>query len=500
MYLKGCWTLVATLLDESGLSGTTPYSVMKGDSSLAAGTGYFVEENVSKEFTNSDGTTTTKTGVRLYIPIPKDLDSAEITVNASDTDHTSTQKFTFKIDETAPTLDKLIGNGLGFDETEADKKFKSIEDSNYRFTISGSSYDLMSGVKNIVFYYMRKNGTTGTIGTDVVMDPMIWSDEQASKVTMDSTIKAIPFTQGDDTYYLYAKSYSGSATTDTFTSGIAYDDHVRKGGLVYIDGVLRTITKLESNTVTFTPALSESKSSVSADFPIAQVIDNSASEKVESYSGAKITFESGDDGDGMPESFSKSSSTWTWDAAIRSNNMPDGPVSLVILAFDNAGNVAERIINTKITNNAPRIAKVFLGTDLNGDENYTNSSSIEELVEYDILGAEGTEKSAYELDFTATTTVKNVATPKFKNGIFTIKNGLAVVPEFVGGNGDIGMVLNNAATENGAVSKETAGPKWYSKTSAGTVVTTTDSDRNCRRNAQRNECKLQDVLLCRSQK
>ena len=486
MYLKGNWTLVATLLDESGLSGTTPYSVMKGDSSLAAGTGYFVEENVSKEFTNSDGTTTTKTGVRLYIPIPKDLDSAEITVNASDTDHTSTQKFSFKIDETAPTLDKLTGNGLGFDETNESKKFKSIEDSNYRFTISGSSFDSVSGVKNIVFYYMRKNGETGTIAENVVMDPMSWNNAPASKVKMDGTVKAIPFTQGNDTYYLYAKSYSGSATTDTFTSGTAYDAHVRLGGLVYIDGVLRTITGKTGETVTFTPSLSEAKTSVTADFPIAQVIDNSASEKIESYSGDTFTFESGDDGDGMPESFSKSASTWTWDAAIRSNNMPDGPVSLVILAFDNAGNVAGRTIKTKISNNAPRIAKVFLGTDLNGDGNYTNSSSIEELVEYDILGAEGTEKSAYELDFTATTTVKNVATPKFKNGVFTIKNGLAVVPEFVGGNGDIGMVLNNAATENGAVSKGTAGTKWYSKTSAGTVVTTTDSDNNAVPTASKN--------------
>ncbi|BDC96777.1 hypothetical protein TRSA_18760 [Treponema saccharophilum] len=478
MYLKGNWTLVATLLDESGLSGTTPYSVMKGDSSLAAGTGYFVEENVSKEFTNSDGTTTTKTGVRLYIPIPKDLDSAEITVNASDTDHTSTQKFSFKIDETAPTLDKLTGNGLGFDETNESKKFKSIEDSNYRFTISGSSFDSVSGVKNIVFYYMRKNGETGTIAENVVMDPMSWNNAPASKVKMDGTVKAIPFTQGNDTYYLYAKSYSGSATTDTFTSDTAYDAHVRLGGLVYIDGVLRTITGKTGETVTFTPSLSEAKTSVTADFPIAQVIDNSASEKIESYSGDTFTFESGDDGDGMPESFSKSASTWTWDAAIRSNNMPDGPVSLVILAFDNAGNVAGRTINTKISNNAPRIAKVFLGTDLNGDGNYTNSSSIEELVEYDILGAEGTEKSAYELDFTATTTVKNVATPKFKNGIFTIKNGLAVVPEFVGGNGEIGMVLNNAATSKAVVTKGTASTTWYAKTSAGSVVTTTDSENN----------------------
>ena len=482
MYLKGNWTLVATLLDESGLAPETPYSVKQGDNDLA----FFVEENVSKEFINSDGSKATKNGVRLYIPIPKDSDSVEITVNASDTDHTSTQKFSFKIDETAPTLDKLTGNGLGFDETNESKKFKSIEDSNYRFTISGSSFDSVSGVKNIVFYYMRKNGETGTIAEDVVMDPMSWNNAPASKVKMDGTVKAIPFTQGNDTYYLYAKSYSGSATTDTFTYGKAYDAHVRLGGLVYIDGVLRTITGKTGGTVTFTPSLSEAKTSVTADFPIAQVIDNSASEKIESYSGDTFTFESGDDGDGMPESFSKSASTWTWDAAIRSNNMPDGPVSLVILAFDNAGNVFGRTINTKISNNAPRIAKVFLGTDLNGDGNYTNSSSIEELVEYDILGAEGTEKSAYELDFTATTTVKDVATPKFKNGIFTIKNGLAVVPEFVGGNGDIGMVLNNAATENGAVSKGTAGTKWYSKTSAGTVVTTTDSDNNAVPTASKN--------------
>ena len=490
MYLKGCWTLVATLLDETRLGGEniTPYSVMIGETPLSAGTGYYVENNVHQ--TGDDDIE--KNGVRLYIPIPKDSESVEITVNASDAEHTSTQKYTFKIDEQAPTLDKLTGNSLAFDAADEAKKCKSVEDSNYRFTLAGSSYDSVSGVKNIVFYYMRKQGTTTpmkstTSANDKVLDPMTWNDETASKVAMDD-LTPIEFTQEDDTYYLYAKTYSGTATADTFIPDTAYDAHVRNGGLVYIDGVLRTITKIEEKEIevdgekkkqlvtTFTPALSAPKTSVTAYFPIAQVIDNSASEKVDSYSGETFTIGSGDDGDDMPESFTKSGSTWTWDAAIRSNNMPDGPVSLVILAFDNAGNVFGKTINTKITNKAPRIAKVFLGTDLNGDGNYTNSDSIEELVEYDILGAEGKEQSAHELDFNATTPGKNNTTvKKYKNGIFTIKDGLAVVPEIVGGNGEIAMILDTSATSPDAVPKSAA-KTLITKTSAGTVVTEKNDD------------------------
>ena len=450
MYLKGNWTFVATLLDETSV---TSYNVKVNGSPLTENEGYFVKSGVTAEVELKDGSKTTKKGVTLFIPIPKpaansETDTVEITVSADDTENHTEQTFDFKIDETAPSFDKLSGNGTLI----ADNKLDAIEDSNYHFMLDGEAEDNGSGVKNVVFYFMRKNGTTGTIGTDVVMDPMITTGTDDSKVNMKDAqgkdaLTALEYTQGNDKFYLYANSYSGSATTDTFTSGSDYDAHVRKGGLVQIDGVLRTITGKSGTTVTFTPSLTEAKENVTAYFPIAQVIDNPATEKVSSYSTNPFTFERGDDGDNMPESFS-GKATKTWSAEIRSANMPDGPVSIVILAFDEAGNVAGKTINTKITNNAPRLAKVFFGTDLSGDKKFTNSSSLTEIVEYDILGAEGATQSSYTLDFNEK--LENESA-KYPAGVFTIKNGLAVIPELTGGNGDVGMVLNTSATSAAAV-------------------------------------------------
>ena len=434
MYLRGYWTLVATVVDETEVK---TYSVLKGSTALTEGSGYFVESGVTDSSTG-------KKGYRLYIPIPKDSGSVEITINASDNEHDSSLTYSFNIDETAPTLEKLTGNGTSFESDD----FESIEDDNYQFIVAGSSTDEGSGVENILFYYMRKNGTTGTITDEVVMDPMITSSTDDAKVAM-SDLTERTFAQGSDEFTLYAKEYTGTATTETFTSDSAYDAHVRIGGVVEIDGILHTISAISGNTVTFSPSLSAAKTSFTAYFPIAQVIDNSATEKVKSYSANPFTFEKGDDGDKMPESFSKSGKTWTWDATIHSTNMPDGPASLVILAFDSAGNVAGKTINTKITNNAPRLAKVFLGTDLSGDGKYVNSSSLTEIVEYDILGAEGATQKTYTLDFTEKQS--DGTTAKYSAGTFKIKNGLAVIPELTGGNGDIGMVLSTSATSATAV-------------------------------------------------
>ncbi|MBQ8013456.1 MAG: hypothetical protein IJ257_03535 [Treponema sp.] len=432
LYLRGHWTLVATLLDETSVTG---YSVLKGGASLTAGSDYYVETGISESGKN---------GVRLYIPIPKDSSNVELTVNAQDAEHTASQTFSFNIDETAPSLDSLKGNGTDFTSDD----FESIEDSNYQFIVSGSSTDEGSGLKHILFYYMRKAGKTqDSIAENVVMDPMITSGTEDSKIDMSSLTER-QFTQKNETFSLYASVRSGTATTDTFTADSSFDAHVRVGGLVEIDGILHRISEINGNTLTFTPSLAAAKTdSFEAYFPIAQVIDNSATEKVKSYSANPFTFDKGDDDDKMPESFSKSGKTWTWDATIHSTNMPDGPASLVILAFDNAGNVAGKTINTKITNNAPRLAKVFLGTDLSGDGKYVNSESLTEIEEYDILGAEGITQATYTLDFTEMADGK----AKYPKGIFTIKNGLAVIPELTGGNGDIGMVLKTDATSATAV-------------------------------------------------
>ena len=422
MFLRGQWYLEVTLLDETAV---TSYSVQENTTSLTAGREYYVQSNV-------EDTSINKNGYRLYIPIDKDSDSVSYTITANDAEHTATQTFSFRLDNTAPTLESLTGNGQDL------AKNGIIEDSNYVYTVGGKSEDSGSGVERVLFYFMRKSGTTkDKITNEVLLDPMITTGTDKSKIAL-STLTPLPVKQENETFYLYAKEQTSSATTNTFTLTSA-DSSIRTGGLIYIDGLYRKITKLDGTTVTFEPAMSEAKTSVTAYFPIAQVIDNTATEKVKSNSANPFTFESGDDGDEMPETFSKTGTTWTWDATIHSYNMPDGPVTLVMLAFDAAGNVNGTSFNLTIANNAPRLAKVWLGTDLNGDGKYTSDSTLEEIVEYNILNAEGIEQKTYTLDFTETVSDKD-STLKYPAGKFTIKNGLAVIPEFTGGNGTIGMI------------------------------------------------------------
>lgn len=463
MYLRGQWYLVLDILDETGVSSLT---VKDSNSVLAEGTGYYVA-TINDGDSGITDSSTNKKGRKVFIPISSSSASVSYTATAVDADatgHSQTTTFSFNIDNDAPSMENITANGSSVDSAD----FTSIEDSNYQFILSGSSTDEGSGVEHILFYYMRKKGTTGTIGTNVVMDPMITSGTEDSKVLMTSLTERT-FTQGSETFTLYAKAYSGSATTETFTSDSAYDAHVRVGGIVEIDGILHTISDISGNTVTFSPSLTAAKTSFTAYFPIAQVIDNSATEKVASYSANPFTFEKGDDGDSMPESFSKSGKTWTWDATIHSTNMPDGPVSLVILAFDNAGNVAGKTINTTITNNAPRLAKVFLATDLNNNNKFED----DEFETYNIIGKEGKEQETYELSFADFGSTY----ASTSSGTFTAKNKLAVVPEIVGGNGNLSLVAKKGATTTDAVTTAngTAISAIASKTATGTAATALDA-------------------------
>ncbi|MBB5227277.1 hypothetical protein [Treponema ruminis] len=466
MYLRGQWYLVVKALDASDIN-TLKVNGLDPTYKFA------VSESVNGK---------TKKGYKIFIPIDKSGDSASYKVTAIDSDatsHTAEQTFSFKIDNKAPSLESITANGAEF------SAINIVQNSNYKFTVAGKSTDEGSGVERVVFYYMRKLGTTPikstTNANDVVINPMIQpsgDDYSGAKVSINAgDIEVLTLTQPSETaggtastYDLYARKVSGTATTTTFKG--TFDAHVRVGGLITFDKtIFRRITAKSSTAVTFEPALTSAPTeteTVTAYFPIAQVIDNSATEKTSSDSENPFTFEKGDDGDLMPESFSKTSSTWTWDASIHSDNLPDGPISLVILAFDEAGNVSGTTINTSVSNNAPRVAKLFLATDLNNNKKFEE----EEFEEYSIIGAEGKEKDNYVLDFDAT---DSKGKKKFSAGKFTAKNKLAVVPEIVGGNKSIMLVAKKEADDASTATARAAAAGTQinsiaSGTSAGTTV------------------------------
>ena len=158
------------------------------------------------------------------------------------------------------------------------------------------------------------------------------------------------------------------------------------------------------------------------------------------------------------------------------DQLEDGPISLITIAFDKAENVTTTTTNVMIANNTPRLAKVFLATDLNGDGNFTDnelgSSKIKNLNEtYKFYSAlsNGTEGNLNEI---VTLTADNT-----ENGVtgLTMRDTLGAAFEFVSGiegygsgNGDLYYKLNvgtSALTEAQSGSVNGTGAKKLSKVS-----------------------------------
>ena len=473
MYLRGQWYVKVSISDDGGLRESNTLTITSTD------TGFGTSDY--KWFVDND-----KKGGTAYIKLSSLSGDHTYTVKVFDSDNKSSSKdFSFKIDNTAPSLENLQNaKGTELVERTASGTFENdISNTNYVYTIKGSSKDEGAGVEHIVFYYLRKAGITKktlSSGGEIVIDPMIKATTDAdgklnftgAKVAIggDSGLETLTLTQpkesgsGNDEYNLYAKKINGTATTKTFAG--TFDDHVRVGGLITFDKIIyRKITAKENGTVTFSPELTAAPAGkVDAWFPVAQVIDSTKAAINNSLN--PFTFDV-DAADGMPESFTESGKKWDWSATIHSENLPDGPVSLVILAFDKAGNVSGKTFNAMVANHAPRLSKVHLGTDLNKSGTYTDN----EFETYNILASSGNADG----DKLFNLTTKNFKTYSLNakdewvgkdssRSSFKIKNKLAVIPEFVGGNGEISLVFNNNATEDALTdtgNKDSEGNKIY---------------------------------------
>ena len=355
-----------------------------------------------------------------------------VTDNASEgNEKSNAMDYSLNIDNTAPEFFDLR-NSSEYDKYGTIKLYKNeygsnalddtnfVQNSNRTFTLAGRITESGSGYENVIFYFKRVPKTIDAANPERVYNPMeahgSGNKENRTDITEKSAVDGKVYINKDNLPVLYAAAVGREGEATLSSKYVKDNKNVRAGGLVKIGGVYRKIRSVDYASGKVTLYSESEVTNEEAEFVYGMVIDNS---------GESLNYDNSiknDDGDGMVESFSKSGSNYTWDASIDSTNIPDGPIEIHVVAFDKAGNSKHGYAKTSVSNNAPRIARVRLATDLNSNGTYEeNESKVFAWLDEDTTKWDETTKSSgteiWNLDGSG----------------WIIKNNLQVEPEFVGG-------------------------------------------------------------------
>ena len=358
------------------------------------------------------------------------------------------------------SMGKILGTGT--DNT-------TVVNNNKFFTFGDVVSEAGSGLEYIAFYFER----TGSKGGKRIYNPMFKDDNITLVSSKAENPKDGDVYKNEDGLVAMYVTDSGRKSEDSITITSA-NKNIRKGGLIKIAGSYSLITEVTGTTVKFSP--SASIAFKNAEIILAQVVDHKITESL----GSKDVILN-DDGDEMIESITQLGIGYTWSASVDSTNIPDGPINIHVVAIDNAGNISKGSIATKVENNRPRIAKVMLATDLNGNGkfDYDADSAPETGSENETLnnrtadGAEFGEFSFYSAMEAKSTNLKSEV--ELKSGSFKVIGGLAILPEFVGGNGDIFYMTSTGLTQLASKSELTgSATKFADKSTNPSGVTYAD--------------------------
>ncbi len=447
-YLKGQWYYVTTVTHTNGITEIS-YKLDNGTSVSLVSKSGIQDSNTVKTWTSA---TSSEKGYSVWIPLGTDTGSGtkKLAISATTGNNVTgskTEEFTY--DNEAPTIGGLY-------HTDVNTEFNAgavLTNNNNQLVIGGNVDDTTAGIDKVLFYFYRE----GTSLEKRIYDPMFnnYKEKDKSQILVgdsasnDITTEAIS-ADSTTTIPLYGITQEVTASSDGKTFTFATEnDHIRTGGLAKINGIYYRLSSVSGTTVILEKSCGVTSGTVSAFFPIAQVVDNTSAEKVKTFTSEKIEFTGAtDDGDGMPESLTGTGTTKTWEASIHGDWLPDGPVTLVVIAFDKSGNASATSVTASIQNNRPRLSKVFLGTNLDGSTNSNGEAtySDNEFESYNILGVTGAYQEVYDLTTANYDQYVNGAKVESSRSAFTAKDKLAIVPEFVGGNGEIKVIFNNNDT------------------------------------------------------
>ena len=410
MWIKDDWWLCGTVKDTQGIASLTVNDV---EQTVSGGEGH---EETFKYKISTNG---------------KDAGNNKITIvatdNVKDNPHPTRKECSINFDNKAPvSKEPVIANN-------------KIQNANGFFTFSAEVTEdavggaAQSGFKYLAFYFTRGNN---------VYDIMRPKADGKSAVDKSDTSK---FATEDGLIWKKLSVTRSENNLSVITLQTA-DDNIHTGGLCKIGGSIYMIKNVNGTTIELdgSPEMPASGPLQEALFAIANVVNNN----IESGNGTKFTndsyygyFESisNDDGDHMVESVLKTGTTWKWEANINSRNIPDGTVTLHYVAFDAAGNFsAKEIPDLQIANNAPRLASLKVWTDYNGngqqDENEFDTKYYSKKTV--VIGGKSQTKSQ---DLTSDLLLSGNDKDDSAGGsaFMTIKAEAKLIPELVGGNGDL---------------------------------------------------------------
>lgn len=438
-----------------------------------------------------------KKNYNICIPLPTGVGSGSLeweleAVENSDSNNRCKETIIINYDNTAPKL--------GTADHEKYNINADIKQSNGFYTMKGWATDAdgdnkVSGIMGVAFYFMRR-GSSSTR----VYDPMYKDNYATGKHNYVDVTGANPsgITYSNGLFWKHQTgiTVSSSSKLESVLT-VTADDNIHKGGLALIGGTIYRISDVSGTSVTVEGEVSLSETT--ADFALALVVDN-LSKKEKTDGRNKITtatsygygyyapHDTADDGDLMVEDWDGTSAEGQWTAIINSANIPDGPIELHYVAFDKSQNYAVGIVgnvnetnylefDTKdvtankditgtndsatklasnfyyaystpayVSNNAPRIAGVIVGTDYNGDGNITDGSDDddgnptlnEKKASYASVGNRlfnGTAQSKITgvvQRFIASSNRESTGSP-----MMTVKDKISIELEIIGGNGDM---------------------------------------------------------------
>ncbi|MEE3410472.1 MAG: Ig-like domain-containing protein [Treponema sp.] len=295
-----------------------------------------------------------------------------------------------------------------------------------------------SGFERLAFYFTRGKDADGK--PLEIFDPMISKKADGNR----SATTGLTF---EDGLYWKDKTVTRDDTNLNMLTLGAKDDNIHTGGLVKLGGSIYRIKSVSDSGLSVEIEGQPKSSYTDALFAIANVVDNEVNEgtagtrrTAEGY-GYGYNSPSNDDGDLMIETLTQNGTSWIWNASIYSKNIADGAVQIHYVAYDKAGNYScagdsseSPVVDATVCNNRPRIARINLGTDMNGDNSVDfGDESIEKAKPY----PEDGELLTWNQDYNYGGAVTEAILGSNTKAHLTAKGMTVIKPEILGGNGNI---------------------------------------------------------------